>query len=67
MRDWNDLDRELVAVSLLKEFPQLSLDALLDAVRECEIGLKREEGRARLLSSTREYLVEKFGTAKRPP
>ncbi len=64
MSDWNDFDREMVANSLLIEFPQLSIDKLLAAIRECDTDVKREEGRAKLLKCTREHLIKRLGTGE---
>lgn len=65
MSDWHDVEREMVANSLLIEFPELSIDKLLAAVRECDAEVKREEGRANLLKCTRAHLVKMQGTGEK--
>jgi hypothetical protein len=64
--NWSLVEKSQVTEALLKEFPQLSISTLLAAVEACDRQVTSEEGIARLLSCTREYLVKSMGVAESP-
>jgi hypothetical protein len=59
---WNDYDRYKVAEMLLKEFPRLSIDKLLTAIRECDHGVRKSEGWPALADCARTHLKKMRGT-----
>ena len=59
---WNDYDRHKVAELLMKEFPRLSTDRLMAAIRECDHHVKRSEGWDELFKCAKEHLIKSGGT-----
>jgi hypothetical protein len=62
---WKESDRHKVAEMLLHTYPQLSIDQLLDAVRECEHGSAPLAGWEELATCTQKHLEKRRGTATR--
>ena len=60
---WKESDRHKVAEMLLHNYPQLSIDQLLDAVRECEHGSTPLAGWEELATCTQDYLEKSRGKA----
>ena len=60
---WIESDRHKVAEMLLQTYPELSIDQLLDAVRECEHGSAPLTGWEGLATCTLEYLEKRHGEA----
>jgi hypothetical protein len=59
---WNDFDRDKVAQMLLRRFPNLSIDKLLAAIRDCDHEVKPPEGWEALADCTSAHL-QKIGGA----
>ena len=62
---WNEYDRHKVAEMLLIDFPRLSIDKLLAAIRECDHEVRPEAGWDKLAECARERLKKSGGTGKR--
>jgi hypothetical protein len=60
--DWTEFDRVRVAEVLMRQFPDVSIDKLLAAIRECDHQVKPSEGRAKLVECTRVCLEATQGT-----
>jgi hypothetical protein len=54
----------MVADLLLKEFPNLSIDKLMAAIRACDHEVKRSDGRDALVTCTKRYLRDSGGTGE---
>src|SRR5436190_17947114 len=63
----NDTNRHKVAEMLLQKYPQLSIDQLLEAVRECEHASMLLSGWEGLASCTQEHLAKRRGKVMRKP
>jgi hypothetical protein len=59
---WNDYDRQKVAELLMHDFPQLGIDKLLAAIRDCAFQVKPSEGWDKLAECTRAHLMKSGGT-----
>jgi hypothetical protein len=65
--NWTITDRSLIADRLINEFPELSIDALIAAVAECDSMVLKSKGREEMIRCVREHLKKSRGTGARAP
>ena len=62
---WNEYHRHKVAEILLRDFPNLSVDKLLAAIRECDYLVRFEDGLEKLADCARAHLKKSGGTGEK--